>query len=203
MTQAIGHSFRLRLEPISLVTRLSGHTSRGSAFSRRRALLDLGAEQLERLGGVGDRLVVDAGHEPVADLLERVQVAGAFQLVQPHLDDRVEGVGAGDQDPDRRRLALARAWSRSASCGRPSARRRPGRARRRRTAAARTRSPSRSAATATARAWPWRCPRGRPTAPGAPRARGRPARATPRRAGGAGRRRAARGGRSPCVAVTP
>ena len=38
--------------------------------------------------------------------LERVQVAGALQLVDPHLDGRVER-RAADQDPDGRRLALA------------------------------------------------------------------------------------------------
>ena len=84
---------------ISRVTFLSGHRSRGRLLQPGGPVHHLGAEHLQRLGGVRDRLVIDAGHEPVSDLLERVEVAGALQFVDPHLHGRVERGGA-DQDAD-------------------------------------------------------------------------------------------------------
>ena len=92
---------------ICRVTRLSGHSARSSALSRSVRRIDLGAQQLQRLGGVADRLVIDAGHEPVGDPLQRVQVAGALQLVDPHLGQRVQRDAAG-QDPHGGCLALPR-----------------------------------------------------------------------------------------------
>ncbi len=68
---------------------------------------DLGAEQLEGLGRVGDGLIVDTGHEPVRAAFERVQVPGAFQLVDPQLGERVERGRAG-QHARRGGLALPR-----------------------------------------------------------------------------------------------
>ena len=84
---------------ISRVTFRSGHSSSGRPLTRgdrcrpRRAAA-------QRLGGVADAVVIDAGHEPVAHLLQRVQVAGALQLVDPLLGDRVQG-DAADQRADR------------------------------------------------------------------------------------------------------
>ncbi len=67
-------------------------------LQRGGAAHHLGAQQPQRLGGVGDRLVLDAGHEPVRDLRVRVEVAGALQLVDPQLAQRVQRRAAGQHD---------------------------------------------------------------------------------------------------------
>jgi hypothetical protein len=55
---------------------------------------DLGAEQPQRLGGVADGFVVDAGDEPVTDTLEGVEVAAALEFVHPHLRQGIQRDGA-------------------------------------------------------------------------------------------------------------
>jgi hypothetical protein len=106
MMHTTGHSRRDRLAAICDGGALVGAHRAVEGLEPLRAAHDLGAQQPQALGRVPDGLVVDAGHEPVADALERVQVAGAFELMYPHLGERVQRHRAG-QRAHRGGLALA------------------------------------------------------------------------------------------------
>ncbi len=105
ITQTMGHSFSDACAAICAGDPLVRAQFPRQGLEPFGAAHHLGAQQVQRLGGVADRLVIDAGHEPVGDALQRVEVTGALELVDPHLGQRVERGGAG-QHPDRGCLAL-------------------------------------------------------------------------------------------------